>query len=594
MISETDEAMKRVRTGVGGHVSRLRRLLWLSFGATFALVSAVVASQREGGRGQSVAVPEFGDRVDVELVIVDVVVTDRARQRVLDVARDEFVLEVDGRQIPIDQFSGPQVSAPDSGHARALAANQAPADLGHLLIFLDLGALDGRTAREFVEQVRSFVLDPSHRGARISVAVFTDMMQLIVTGAEDTLDIEQAFDEVVRVSGRGSLLELERRHIEEQIRSRGNFRFSSGSADSESAREIANQIRQLAEQETRRHRRMVSALTHWTSTFGGIDDRKSLLVASPGFTADPAAYLWDLLDMIDRSGGASGPVRRGSLQSTDLTAASDFERIYRAAQDARVTVYAMTPTASAPVQAGAEHRSLGLSTWTVAPRDSAVADARANLTRLADVTGGQAFVIGPALGEQLQSIAADARGGYSISFLTGPEAGFEPHSIRVRVTRAGLEVRSRASYRRYRATERREEALAAAAAAGLVNGLMNLTIQSGDASSPQDRKSVLSVPLTLRIPLGAISLREDNAQGTYSGMVEARFAVSDSIGDLHLGEPESIAIDIPATDIERAREAFWVHRSTIEVTAGEIRVGALVVDRATGDWATAATSITVP
>ena len=63
----------------------------------------------------------FGERVEVEVVNVDVVVTDRDGNRVTDLGREDFAIEIDGRTIPIDYFSPPSAKRP------ALAAAPAPA-----------------------------------------------------------------------------------------------------------------------------------------------------------------------------------------------------------------------------------------------------------------------------------------------------------------------------------------------------------------------------------------------------------------------------------------------------------------------------------
>ncbi|MEO8198296.1 MAG: hypothetical protein ABI689_16375, partial [Thermoanaerobaculia bacterium] len=63
--------------------------------ALFALVVAGPAA----AQGDS---PSFGERVDVEVVNVDVVVTDRSGARITDLLREDFRIEVDGKPVPID------------------------------------------------------------------------------------------------------------------------------------------------------------------------------------------------------------------------------------------------------------------------------------------------------------------------------------------------------------------------------------------------------------------------------------------------------------------------------------------------------------
>src|SRR5688572_2273247 len=50
----------------------------------------------------------FLDRVDVEVVNVDVVVTDAKRQPVLDLALEDFELLVDGQPVEVSYFASPK------------------------------------------------------------------------------------------------------------------------------------------------------------------------------------------------------------------------------------------------------------------------------------------------------------------------------------------------------------------------------------------------------------------------------------------------------------------------------------------------------
>ena len=67
------------------------------------------------------APPAFGERVEVEVVNVDVVVTDASGRRITDLIREDFRLEVDGKAVPIDYFAPPGAPRPRParGHRRS-------------------------------------------------------------------------------------------------------------------------------------------------------------------------------------------------------------------------------------------------------------------------------------------------------------------------------------------------------------------------------------------------------------------------------------------------------------------------------------------
>ena len=74
--------------------------------------------------------PVFGETIDVRVVNVEVVVTDRDGNRVTGLKPGDFRLKVDGKEVPVTYFSeiagGQSVAAPPAG----AAAERAPATSG--------------------------------------------------------------------------------------------------------------------------------------------------------------------------------------------------------------------------------------------------------------------------------------------------------------------------------------------------------------------------------------------------------------------------------------------------------------------------------
>ena len=109
-----------------------------------ALAGLVLAVAGASGEAQTPEATEepFAERVEVEVVNVDVIVTDREKRRVLDLRRDDFELLVDGRPVPIEYFAAPRppaVPATRGGELRhppggsVAAAGTDPADESHPL-----------------------------------------------------------------------------------------------------------------------------------------------------------------------------------------------------------------------------------------------------------------------------------------------------------------------------------------------------------------------------------------------------------------------------------------------------------------------------
>ena len=129
----------------------------LALAATLA--AAAGAQEREPPQGA-----DFGESIEVEVVNVDVVVTDKGGRRVLDLGRDDFELLVDGKKVAIEYFAAPRPgTASPAAPAAAPEAAPAPA-AGNLLVFVDQSALDSRASSTLIDGIRAFVMTRAQDG----------------------------------------------------------------------------------------------------------------------------------------------------------------------------------------------------------------------------------------------------------------------------------------------------------------------------------------------------------------------------------------------------------------------------------------------
>jgi len=128
-----------------------------------ALPAAAPAQRRESAPADP---PTFADRLEVEIVNLDVVVTDAAGKPVEGLGREDFELRVDGEPTPIANFYavGPEepaaAPAPDQGAAPAgapeTAASPREQELHLVILFDDLHATPGERKRAAEELAAAF------------------------------------------------------------------------------------------------------------------------------------------------------------------------------------------------------------------------------------------------------------------------------------------------------------------------------------------------------------------------------------------------------------------------------------------------------
>lgn len=557
--------------------------------------------------------PSFGERVEVEVVNVDVVVTDASGQRITDLLKEDFRLEVDGKPVAIDYFAPPGAQRP-AAPPSAPKPDLATVDLSraNLFVFVDQSALEWRTSQQILDEVRQFVLPRADGSEHIMIAAFAENLRILSPPTADRKRIEEAFAELEKLRGRGSLVAAERSLLEREVRDNGRPRAQievtdpeSGEVGAAQAARVARQdqtdtanlrlqVESFGEQQIARQARAVGALREWIGALAAIDGRKSVLFASAGYTSQPDAFLTQYLDQ-KREENPTGGSQSNRLPTARLTLLEDFERTVRAAQNARVAFYTVSPREAPSSSFGAEFGGSGANSTAVAPRDPAIAEAASSLQRLAGATGGDALFLDDGLSERLSTVSEDAAASYSLGFTTTDAAGAADHVIQVFTQDDELRLRHRESFRRSSLPERAEAALVAAATFETTVNPLGLQLELG-APLPEDRKGKEArVPILVRIPLALVSLMPDGSAGDRrAARLTARVAVLNEAQHIRLGESAPIVISIPAADLEKALGSFWAYRAEAMVGRGRQRVAVVISDEIAGTVSTLTATVDRP
>lgn len=548
--------------------------------------------------------PPFGERVDVEVVNVDVVVTDRDGERVTDLARDDFELRIDGQPTVIEYFAGAKQARRDAAQPESSAA-EAPTPTieidrppGYLIVFVDQSALEIKTSDTIVEEIREFVLPRVAASQSVLVAAFVDSLRILTPATTDPARVEQALTELEKLRGRGTLLAGERRRLERDIRASMNPPMSEGNPararlflENERIR-LQQEIEQFGEAALDRQRRGIAALGQWISALAALPGRKSVLLATGGISGSPTVFLTSLLEQ-----KRNNPVRTefsgsGSLASRGVELMVQFEAMVRAAQNARVAFYTISPRTPPVEQNTAIFGGLGSETAQAAPRDLALVEASSSVLRLAGATGGASFTVDGDLSDRLERVREDELAAYSLGFSTSETAGAGDHRIVVAVKREGLKVRHRESYRRRTLGERAEEALLAAATLGSTANPLGIALELGAPRALDKKGAGAIVPLLVRIPLRGLALLPVGEQR--EGKLAARVAIQDAKRSVRLGASAPLRVLVAEVDAESVATEYWAYRAEMRLAPGAQRIAVVIVDELAGVVATAESAIDVP
>jgi VWFA-related protein len=491
-----------------------RKIVLLSVSCFLAVLPA--AAWSDVGKQQSTAAPEgFGETVEVKVVNVEAVVTDRQGNRVPGLPAEDFKLTVDGREVPIQYFSeirGGDAVAPASPGAETgwlgvpgVVPGQ-PVGTSYLVFIDDYFSL--RLDRDrALERLRSELpaLGPEDRMA--IVAYDGDRVEMLSSWSRSSRELDSVLQRASSRPADGFQRWAERRSYDLDRRLPGAFRFRRSTWDltpeeSFYARVLADQVERVT---------MAAAST--ARGFAAPPGRKVMMLLSGGWPFDPVRFAID------------NP-RRPAIEP-GIAAGAD---LYRPLTDTvNLLGYTLYTVDLAGNQATGFDGLLGRSDELQSVRSLSYdreQELHASLEYLARETGGRALLNARGA-EPFAATVADTRSYYWLGFVPDRQGDDRSHVIKVSVGEPGLEVRSRGDYFDYSPGRELSLAVESALLFGSPLGPQPLEVRVG---APEDRaRGRMMLPLTLVVPVDAVAIHPE--AGEYVARLELRVAAIDEHGD---------------------------------------------------------------
>lgn len=477
--------------------------------AALLLGTALAAGAPAAARAQAGAeeAPEdlFTEVLDVQVVNVEVRVSDRKGRPIQGLAREDFELYEDGRRVEISHFAeyragreagaGAEAPAPaEAAPGEGLATGPRPpaGDLRHFVLFLDLDHLGPAALRRVVPDLQGFVAEVLGPGDRTMVVVRQGNLRVAQELTGDLARVASALDEVAGTVPRGIQRATERSQAFRTLR------FSLEQND-----EVSNCTETealYAEQHVRQHAAAVgaevegtvSALTSLVRALVGLPGPKVVIYAGEGLEQRPGMELFHLLMRLC-------PVLERQLQMDllEYDLSSSFQRLTADANANRVTFYTLD-AGGLRTDASAEDADGHVRLSTLDQRIR-TANLQHPLFLMADETGGQAIFNTNRFGEELTEVARDVETYYSLGFVPEHQGDGRVHRLRVEVLPDHHEARYRVAYRDKPLEERIVESMLGTLLFGVEDNPLGVEIEIGEAAPGEE--GLLEVPVRIRVPL---------------------------------------------------------------------------------------------
>ena len=548
--------------------------------------------------------PLFLERLDVEIVNLDVVVTDRRGRPVTGLTREDFELRVDGEPTPIENFyavgpegpptetgpegpptetgpEGPPIAAappeeaapepaPPAEPAPLPAAESPPAHGLHLVILFD-NRRGTPGERKRVTRQLAATLEEGF-GGRASVAHYDGGIKVHQPFTSDGAALAAAIRDMaeLKVGGYSEAFEL-----------RNLLRDLEGNSD---RADVLARIEFYAEHQAAETMRVLEALAGQVDALAGLPGRKMLLYVSGGLDLKPGEALLNAARMRFSEPGPRriGPqgVQEGVERTNgppNLTAA--VRELTDRANSGRVVFYAIaTGAASFSPVLGPEHGGdIGGNFWTPATETMLQAGLGSGLEMMAEVTGGDALTRSDNYDLMGERIEQDAGHVYSLGFRAPEGEPGRGHRVKVEVAgRDRLTVRHRESFVVATPVERASERTLAALLWGRADNPLGIAAEPLAPERSERDRDLVVLPVLVKAPFAHLTLLPDGE--VHRGQITILVVAEDAEGRLSEVQTVEAPIAIPAARLDEALRGVAGYRVGLLLRPGPHRLAIGVRD----------------
>ncbi len=507
--------------------SRLRAAL---VALTAALAAIPAWGQEEEVTWQAI----FSGTTDVNVVNVDVVVTDKQGKPVTGLAAEDFRLFENGEEVEISNFyaaaGDPTLSVSVPGEP-AGEEMEIPQRLHHMVLFVDQANIAETNRARLLARLREFPLAPWRDDLRVMVAPNTRTLEVHSDGfATSPHDVFAAPESVQRTTKVGQRFDVERRQILNDIgdlnveacsgfsattQGSGSQRFQSQICleVTSAARSVLPRIRGLAEQQMVHTRQTLGVVREFVAMASGLGGRKSVVYISDGLPVRPARALFDgLARRLDPI--ADRIEVRPELETQRYDLSLDFEDLVTRANTGGVAFYTLYSPHSAALTRGSAATTAGaggnFGNWSSDVASGFERTAQESLIIMAEETGGRYALGADNADAVLSGLIEDGDNYYSLGYVGEPLAEDTARDIRVEVSDGSYLLRFRRRFGDLTVVQRTEQRTRAALLADPETNPLAISIEALE-QSPGGEGTVL-VPLRIGVPLGRLVLLPGAAQ----------------------------------------------------------------------------------
>jgi VWFA-related protein len=542
------------------------RLVAPSVLAVTLFAATLAAQQPKPAQPQANEVPKLTETMDIRVVNVDVVITDKKGKPVTGLTKDDFQLFENGVPKTISNFyevEGPKainvaiVPVPGAPPP-AVTREEIPENLRRRVIFyIDNLSLMPFNRNRVFKEMKEFAKNVLRPGDEAMVATFNRSMKIRMPFTRDAGAIQTTLDTIAGESAMGVSNKSEVRDVQKRIQ------------DAQTYDEALSTARSYAESVNHDLRQSVESLNGLMTTLAGVEGKKILVLTTEGFQMQPGREMFYLIDEVGRTKGWQA----GStlLEGMTFDASSQIQDIAKTANANGITMYAIHAGGLGAANEGMLAEMDRPTPYTVT--QAAISNSTESLQLIAEMTGGLASINTNNFTQAFRNIQRDLESYYSLGYRAGTERVDRQRNLEVRVKNRSYLVRNRQTFvEKSTFAEMNDRVVANLLYKTKANDL-HILVKVG---TPVRAEDLYKVPVEIQIPMESLTLMPQGE--SYMGGFSVYVAVANKEGDMSDVARQTHQIRVPTADYTKIHGKHYTYSLDLLMEPGPNKISVGVVD----------------
>jgi VWFA-related protein len=486
--------------------------------------------------------PRLRETVEVSIVNVDVIVTDRKGNRVHGLSQDDFEILENGKPQPVSNFAEYTSDDPDArvGVAGGVQPAGAQQEKRTFLIFFEKTQLTGFAADAIAEALKKTIAEVIRPGDSVSVVYWSRHDIEHFDAGDDPAKIAEAIGFLNRKAKTIHLNErdqfLQETAAQRDLRSgmQSNGRRGQSAPALEASELNLNLTMQMAYHEMVQR---VAAINASINSIAGVDGKKILLLA-PRRLGEVAGA-----EFVFHGGAMTIPQQlRTMYRTTEL-----IRSIVDNANAAGITIYPIYPEGLEGAGGVADQLTYGNETLSLAG--------------IAEETGGLSAAGEKGIVNLLPRIATDATNYYSLAYRVRSDGTDRARDVAVKVRNPEFTVRARKQFVEKSDDTRMRDRLRATLFRANEDTDIDIAVLTGKAKKS---RRTYTVPVEVKIPVAQLTMLQQGAD-KHAGSFSVYIGVATELNELSDVTQKTQPFEVTAAQLDKALASHFTYEMDVQV-----------------------------